>query len=144
MVTLPERSSEIGNKIEAVMVESLKGRHLNIYSVALSEIEFSQMVLKAIEQKQAKEQEKEQKEFELVIAQRNAEIARIQAKGEGMPCRIRAEGESESLRSAPWVNLRRRRSSRKHSRRIISNTNCMTVPTPNWSSFLISPLCRSL
>ena len=30
MVTLPERSSEIGNKIEAVMVESLKGRHLNI------------------------------------------------------------------------------------------------------------------
>jgi len=98
MVTLPERSSEIGNKIEAVMVESLKGRHLNIYSVALSEIEFSKMVLQAIESKQAKEQEKEQKEFELVIAQRNAEIARIHAKGEGDSLRIRAEGESESLR----------------------------------------------
>ena len=98
MVTLPERSSEIGNKIEAVMVESLKGRHLNVYSVALSEIEFSKMVLQAIEQKQAKEQEKEQKEFELVIAQRNAEIARIQAKGEGDALQIRAEGESESLR----------------------------------------------
>ena len=98
MVTLPERSSEIGNKIEAVMVESLKGRHLNIYSVALSEIEFSKMVLQAIEHKQAKEQEKEQKEFELVIAQRNAEIARIQAKGEGDALQIRAEGESESLR----------------------------------------------
>jgi regulator of protease activity HflC (stomatin/prohibitin superfamily) len=98
MITLPERSSEIGNKIEAVMVESLKGRHLNVYSVALSEIEFSQMVLKAIEQKQAKEQEKEQKEFELVIAERNAEIARIQAKGEGDALRIRAEGEGESLR----------------------------------------------
>jgi regulator of protease activity HflC (stomatin/prohibitin superfamily) len=98
MITLPERSSEIGNKIEAVMVESLKGRHLNVYSVALSEIEFSQMVLKAIEQKQAKDQEKEQKEFELVIAERNAEIARIQAKGEGDALRIRAEGEGESLR----------------------------------------------
>ena len=98
MVTLPERSSEIGNKIEAVMVESLKGRHLNVYSVALSEIEFSKMVLQAIEQKQAKEQEKEQKEFELVIAQRNAEIAKIQAKGEGDALRIRAEGEGESLR----------------------------------------------
>ena len=97
MITLPERSSEIGNKIEAVMVESLKGRHLEVYSVALSEIEFSQMVLKAIEQKQAKEQEKEQKEFELVIAERNAEIARIQAKGEGDALRIRAEGEGESL-----------------------------------------------
>ncbi|MEO6111113.1 MAG: prohibitin family protein, partial [Nitrospiraceae bacterium] len=48
MVTLPERSSEIGNKIEAVMVESLKGRHLDVYSVALSEIEFPQMVLKSI------------------------------------------------------------------------------------------------
>lgn len=98
MVTLPERSSEIGNKIEAVMVESLKGRHLNIYSVALSEIEFSKMVLQAIEQKQAKEQEKEQKEFELVIAQRNADIAKIQAKGEGDALQIRAEGEGESLR----------------------------------------------
>ena len=98
MVTLPERSSEIGNKIEAVMVESLKGRHLSIYSVALSEIEFSKMVLQAIEHKQAKEQEKEQKEFEVLIAQRNAEIARIQAKGEGDALQIRAEGESESLR----------------------------------------------
>jgi regulator of protease activity HflC (stomatin/prohibitin superfamily) len=98
MVTIPERSSEIGNKIEAVMVESLKGRHLDVYNVALSEIEFSQMVLKAIEQKQAKEQEKEQKEFELVIAQRDAEIARIRAKGEGDALQIRAEGESESLR----------------------------------------------
>ncbi|GMV51406.1 MAG: hypothetical protein NBKEAIPA_03612 [Nitrospirae bacterium] len=98
MVTLPERSSEIGNKIEAVVVEALKGRHLDVYSVALSEMEFSQMVLKAIEQKQAKEQEKEQKEFEVVIAQRNAEIARIQAKGEGDSLKIRADGEADSLR----------------------------------------------
>ena len=98
MVTLPERSSEIGNKIEAVMVESLKGRHLNIYSVALSEIEFSKMVLQAIEHKQAKEQEKEQKEFELVIASKDAEIARTRAKGEGDAIKIRAEGEAEGLR----------------------------------------------
>ncbi len=98
MVTLPERSSEIGNKIEAVVVEALKGRHLDVYNVALSEMEFSQMVLRAIEQKQAKEQEKEQKDFEVVIAQRNADIARIQAKGEGDSLKIRAEGEADSLR----------------------------------------------
>ncbi len=98
MVTLPERSSEIGNKIEAVVVEALKGRHLDVYNVALSEMEFSQMVLRAIEQKQAKEQEKEQKNFEVVIAERNAEIARIQAKGEGDSLKIRAEGESDSMR----------------------------------------------
>ncbi|MDH4154334.1 MAG: prohibitin family protein [Nitrospira sp.] len=98
MVTLPERSSEIGNKIEAVVVEALKGRHLDVYNVALSEMEFSQMVLRAIEQKQAKEQEKEQKNFEVVIAERNAEIARIQAKGEGDSLKIRAEGEADSMR----------------------------------------------
>lgn len=98
MVTLPERSSEIGNKIEAVVVEALKGRYLAVYNVALSEMEFSQMVLRAIEQKQAKEQEKEQKDFEVVIAQRNAEIARIHAKGEGDSLKIRAEGEAESMR----------------------------------------------
>jgi regulator of protease activity HflC (stomatin/prohibitin superfamily) len=98
MVTLPERSSEIGNKIEAVVVEALKGRHLDVYNVALSEMEFSQMVLRAIEQKQSKEQEKEQKDFEVVIAQRNAEIARIQAKGEGDSLKIRAEGEADSMR----------------------------------------------
>lgn len=98
MVTLPERSSEIGNKIEAVVVEVLKGRHLDVYNVALSEMEFSQMVLRAIEQKQAKEQEKEQKNFEVVIAERNAEIARIQAKGEGDSLKIRAEGEADSMR----------------------------------------------
>jgi regulator of protease activity HflC (stomatin/prohibitin superfamily) len=61
-------------------------------------MEFSQMVLRAIEQKQAKEQEKEQKDFEVVIAQRNADIARIQAKGEGDSLKIRAEGEADSLR----------------------------------------------
>jgi regulator of protease activity HflC (stomatin/prohibitin superfamily) len=98
MVTLPERSSEIGNKIEAVVVEALKGRHLDVYNVALSEMEFSQMVLRAIEQKQAKEQEKEQKDFEVVIAQRNADIARIQAKGEGDSLKIRAGGEADSMR----------------------------------------------
>lgn len=98
MVTLPERSSEIGGKIEAVVVESLKGRHLEVYNVALSEMEFSQMVLRAIEQKQAKEQEKEQKDFEVVIAQRNADIARIQARGEGDSLKIRAEGEADSMR----------------------------------------------
>ena len=50
------------------------------------------------ERKQAKEQEKEQKEFELVIADRDAEIMRRRAKGEGDSIRIRSEGEAEGLR----------------------------------------------
>ncbi len=98
MVTIPERSTEIGNKVEAVLFESLKGRHLEIYNVALAEIEFSKMVLHAIEQKQSKEQEKEQKEFEVLIAQKDAEITRTRAKAEGDALKIRAEGEAESVR----------------------------------------------
>lgn len=98
MVTVPEKSSEIASKVQAVVVEKLKGRHLQIQSVALADVDFPQIVLSAIEQKQAKEQEKEQKEFELVIAEKNAEIARTRAKGEGDAIRIRAEGEAEGLR----------------------------------------------
>jgi len=98
MVTVPEKSAEIASKVQAVVVEKLKGRHLAIQSVALADVDFPQIVLSAIEQKQAKEQEKEQKEFELTIASKDAEIARTRAKGEGDSIRIRAEGEAEGLR----------------------------------------------
>lgn len=98
MVTVPERSAEIASKVQAVVVQKLKGRHLEIQSVALADVDFPQIVLNAIEQKQAKEQEKEQKEFELTIAAKNADIARTTAKGEGDAIRIRAEGEAEGLR----------------------------------------------
>ncbi len=69
-----------------------------IQSIALADIDWPKMVLEAIERKQAKEQEKEQKEFELIIATRDAEIMRRRAKGEGDSLMIRAEGEAESLR----------------------------------------------
>lgn len=98
MVTVPENSIEIASKVQAVIVEKLKGRHLQIASVALAEIELAKLVLTAVEQKQAKEQEKEQKEFELVIAEKDAEIARRRARGEGDAIRIRSEGEAEGLR----------------------------------------------
>jgi len=98
MVTVPEKSTEIASKIQAVVVEKLKGRHLTIQSVALADVDFPPVVLKSIEQKQAKEQQKEQKEFELTIAAKDAEIARTRAKGEGDAIQIRAEGEAEGLR----------------------------------------------
>jgi prohibitin 1 len=98
MVTVPEKSAEIASKVQAVVVEKLKGRHLEIQSIALSDVDFPPIVLRAIEQKQAKEQEKEQKEFELTIASKDAEIARTRAKGEGDAIRIRADGEAEGVR----------------------------------------------
>lgn len=98
MVTVPEQSAEIAAKVQAVVVEKLKGRHLEVASVALADIELAKIVLEAVERKQSKEQEKEQKEFELVIADRDAEIMRRRAKGEGDAIRIRADGEAEGLR----------------------------------------------
>lgn len=97
MVTVPEKSVEIANKIQAVVVEKLKGRHLEIQSIALADVDFPQIVLSAIEQKQAKEQQKEQKEFELIIAEKDAEIARRRARGEGDAIRIRSEGEAQGM-----------------------------------------------
>jgi regulator of protease activity HflC (stomatin/prohibitin superfamily) len=98
MVTVPEKSTEIASKVQAVVVEKLKGRHLEIQSIALADVDFPQIVLSAIEQKQAKEQQKEQKEFEVLIANKDAEIMRIRAKGEGDAQRIRSEGEAEGVR----------------------------------------------
>ena len=98
MVNVPEKSSEIASKVQAVVVEKLKGRHLEIASVAMADIELAKVVLDAVERKQAKEQEKEQKEFELIIAEKDAEIARRHAKGEGDAIRIRSEGEAEGLK----------------------------------------------
>lgn len=98
MVNVPEKSSEIASKVQAVVLEKLKGRHLEIASIAMVDIELAKVVLDAVERKQAKEQEKEQKEFELIIAEKDAEIARRRAKGEGDSIRIRSEGEAEGLK----------------------------------------------
>ena len=98
MVNVPEKSSEIASKVQAVVVEKLKGRHLEVASVAMADIQLAKVVLDAVERKQAKEQEKEQKEFELIIAEKDAEIARRHARGEGDAIRIRSEGEAEGLK----------------------------------------------
>ena len=97
MVVVPEKSAEIASKIHAVVIEKLKGHHLEIQSVALADVDFPQLVLHAIEEKQAKEQQKEQKEFELIIATKDAEIARTRALGEGDSIRIKAKGEADAM-----------------------------------------------
>jgi len=68
MVIVLEHSSEIASKVEAVVVEKLKGRHLQVASVAMVDVELAKVVDTA-EPMQAKEQEKEPKEFELIVSQ---------------------------------------------------------------------------
>ena len=49
MVAVPEMSAEIASKVQAVVVEKLKGRHLEVHSVALADIELAKIVLEAVE-----------------------------------------------------------------------------------------------
>jgi len=67
-----------------------------IDNVTISDIDFTSGVLRAIETKLAKEQEKVQKDFELEIAVKDAEIARARAKGEADSLQIRAIGQAEA------------------------------------------------
>ncbi len=111
MVSVPKKSAEIASKVQAVVVDTLKGRHLEVHSVALADIELAKIVLEAVERKQAKEQEKEQKEFELVIAEKDAEIARRRARGEGDAVQIRSEGEAEGAKIRAMGQARAQESS---------------------------------
>lgn len=96
MVEVPEKSPEIEVKVLQSLRERIRGKHLELDNVTISDIDFTSGVLRAIETKLAKEQEKIQKEFELEIAAKEAEIARARAKGEADALEIRAKGEAEA------------------------------------------------
>lgn len=70
MVTVLEHSSAIASKVEAVVVEKLKGRHLQVASVAMVDVELADVFLGADGQRQVKEWEQEPKDIELVIAEK--------------------------------------------------------------------------
>ena len=65
---------------------------------SLANIRFDPAYEKAIEAKQIEEQKAEQKRYELIQAQRQAEIAAAQAKGQGDAAREKAKGDSEAIR----------------------------------------------
>lgn len=96
MVKIPEKSPEIEAKILTDLRTRIEGKHLEANNIAISHIDFPAGVLQAIETKQAKEQEKIQKIFELDIARQDAEIAQVRAKGEADALGIRAKGEAEA------------------------------------------------
>lgn len=69
MVTVLEHSAEIASKVEAVVADKLKGRHLQVASFAMGDIELAEAVFDAVEGKQAKAQEKEPKQFAFLAAE---------------------------------------------------------------------------
>jgi regulator of protease activity HflC (stomatin/prohibitin superfamily) len=65
---------------------------------SLANIRFDPAYEKAIEAKQIEEQKAEQKRYELIQAQRQAEIVAAQAKGQGDAAREKAKGDGEAIR----------------------------------------------
>lgn len=79
---LGEKSAEIGQKVQMEVQAKLQDSHLTIQSVTLADVDLPELVLTAMEQTQAQKQQKEQKEFEMMLAGKDAEIARIRAEGQ--------------------------------------------------------------
>ena len=73
MVNVPEQSAEIAAKVQAVVVEKLKGRHLEVSSVALADIELAKIVLEAVERKQGQRRPHARKPGQLHARERFAE-----------------------------------------------------------------------
>jgi regulator of protease activity HflC (stomatin/prohibitin superfamily) len=71
---------------------------IEMKEAALANIRFDAAYEKAVEAKQIEEQKAEQKRYELVQAQRQAEIAAAEAKGKGDAAREEARGVAEALR----------------------------------------------
>ncbi len=109
LVDIPDKSPEIEVKILEGLRERIKGKHLELDNVTISDIDFTSGVLRAIETKLAKEQEKVQKDFELEIAVKDAQIAREKAKGDADSLRILAVGQAEAqkIRAAGQAEAQR-------------------------------------
>ena len=71
---------------------------IELKEASLANIRFDPAYEKAIEAKQIEEQKAEQKRYELIQAQRQAEIAAAQAKGQGDAAREKAKGEADATR----------------------------------------------
>ncbi len=71
---------------------------IELKEAAMANIRFDAAYEKAVEAKQIEEQQAEQKRYELIQAQRQAEIAAAQAKGKGDAAREEAKGLAEAIR----------------------------------------------
>lgn len=95
------RLAKEGPAIEGAALNLLRqavaGKPIEIDRVTISHIEYDRTVTQAIAQKVATEQRLEQKDFELKIAARDADIARTSARGRADAQRLEAEGEAAAI-----------------------------------------------
>ena len=89
---VPEKSPEIEKEILTVLTERLKGKYIEFDNITLDHIKYSPLVTQATDKKLATLQMLEQKEYEMGIAEKDAEIQRIRARGQRDSQKIIDEG----------------------------------------------------
>lgn len=94
---LAKESPEIERQILAELRKAIGDKPLEVDRVSVNHVAYDPTVTKSISAKLAMQQMVEQKKFEIEVAERDAEIARTQAKGEADAIRIRAEGEGRAI-----------------------------------------------
>ncbi len=85
---IPKKSVEIQNTILAQLKNTLKGKHLELDAVEIKHVEYPPQIKQAADLKLATEQKLLQKEFETRIAEKDAQIKIIEAKGQQTAQRI--------------------------------------------------------
>ncbi len=85
---IAKKSIEIQNTILQQLRAAINGKHLELHTVEIKHVEYPALVAKAADEKLATEQRLKQKEFEQKIAERDAEIRIIEAKGQQAAQRI--------------------------------------------------------
>ncbi|HTR50464.1 MAG TPA: prohibitin family protein [Kofleriaceae bacterium] len=98
MVDIPENSEKIENEIREHIDGRLKGHHLELGRIALQHIDYPPVVQAAIEQRLVIQQQQTQKEAQIKIAAREAEIARIKAESAAETAKISAASDAETTK----------------------------------------------
>jgi regulator of protease activity HflC (stomatin/prohibitin superfamily) len=80
--SISPKSPEIERDILDGVKKKAKGKYLEFDNVSIDHIMYSPLVTEAVDQKLAVKQEIEQKDFEMEIAEKEAEIQRIRARGQ--------------------------------------------------------------
>ena len=94
---LARKSPDIEQNVLANLIASLEGKPIDIDRVSIKHIQFDTDVTKSISAKLVKEQEVEQKRYEVAISEEEAEMERATARGRGDSIRIEAEGEAQAI-----------------------------------------------
>lgn len=94
---LAREEPQIEQNVLERLREAIGPRPIEIDRVAISHVEYDRNVAQAISSKLATAQKVEQKDAEVKIAEREAEIARTSAKGRSDAVRIEAEGQAAAM-----------------------------------------------